>query len=143
MLVLERNQYLERGDFVISPSGDFAVGLDKSGNFLLKDKASRTIWSAATSGATRVYLQSDGNLIVKDSRNQGLWSTRTYGNNGATLVVDDGGRIAIVVESTAVWFAGIPRRNFQEPSPPNASLSFPTRAIFYYPWYVQQNMHER
>ena len=141
VLVLKSNQYLKRGDFVISPLGEYSIGIDQSGNFLLKDKTSRTIWSADTSGATRAYLQTDGNLIVKGSRNQALWSSRTYGNNGATLVVDDGGRIAIVKESLAVWFAGIPRRNVQD-SRPSTSLSFPARGIFFYPWYVtQQFMH--
>lgn len=139
-VVLEENQYLQPGDFVISPSGEFSVGLDRSGNFLLKDKTSRLIWSANTSRATRVFMQSDGNLIVKDSRNQALWSSRTYGNKGATLVVDDGGRIAIVKESTAVWFAGVPRCDVLESSSSNSSLSFPVRGIFYYPWYVTKQM---
>jgi hypothetical protein len=139
-VVLAENQYLQPGDFVISPSGEFSVGLDRSGNFLLKDKTSRLIWSADTSPATRVFMQSDGNLIVKDSRNQALWSSRTYGNKGATLVVDDGGRIAIVKESTPFWFAGVPRCNVLESSFSNSSLSFPVRGIFYYPWYVTKQM---
>lgn len=135
VVVLESNQYLKPGDFVISPSGEYYVGLDQSGTFLLKDRMSRPIWSVATSRATRVYLQSEGNLILKDSSNQALWSSRTYGNSGATLVVDDGGRLAIVKESLVVWFAGIPRSSVKVLSSSNSSLSFPTRGIFYYPWY--------
>ncbi len=126
---------------MFSPSREYQVGLDKSGNFFLEDSLSRQIWSTATTGATRVFLQSDGNLIVKGSQNQGLWSSRTYGNDGAVLILDDGGRIAIVNGATVLWFEGIPRKGHQES--PSDSLSFPVRGIFYYPWYVNTLVSRR
>lgn len=139
-VVLASNRFLDRGDFVASPSGDYLVGLDQSGNFILEDKSFNIIWSTKTQGADRVYLQSDGNLIVRNANRQALWTSRTYGNDGAVLVVDDSGRIAVMHGSNTVWLQGIPRGTYT--GPPAYDLTFPTRGIFYYPWYVFENAVE-
>ena len=101
---------------------------------VLQDRSSNNIWTAGTSGGYRVYMQSDGNVIVRDRSNRALWTSRTYNNRGATLVVDDGGRIAVMKDGTPMWLDGIPRGTYTGPS--SSDLTFPTRGIFYYPWYV-------
>jgi hypothetical protein len=132
-IVLSSNQLLERGQFVFSPNGEFKFGLTSAGDLVLQDKLSLPIWNAKVSGGFRCYMQRDGNVIVRQSNGKALWASSTYNNPDARLVVDDGGRIAVIHGNTPLWVDGIPRRVYNGPS--SSDLSFPVRGVFYYPWY--------
>jgi hypothetical protein len=112
-IVLSSNQSLERGEFVFSPNGKFKVGLTSAGDLVLQNDLSRTIWNAKVSGGFRCYMQGDGNLIVRQSNNKPIWESETSQNADARLVVDDGGRIAVVHDSTPLWVDGIPREKHE------------------------------
>jgi hypothetical protein len=111
-IVLSSNQSLETGEFVFSPNGKFKVGLTSAGDLVLQDNRSRTIWNAKVSGGFRCYMQDDGNVIVRQRNNKALWASNTSLNPDARLVVDDGGRIAVIRGIiTELWVNGIPRVN--------------------------------
>jgi hypothetical protein len=133
VVVLESNSRLNRGEFVVSPSGDYKVGLTNGGNFVLQDKNSATIWSSGTNDGYRLYMQSDGNLILRTSSGSSGWKSQTYNNRGARFVLDDGGQITVVssIHGAAVWLDGVPRGKYTGPS--SADLTYPLRGTFYYP----------
>ncbi len=120
-----------------SPSGAYRVGLTSSGHFVLQDSSFTIIWSAGISGGERCFMQADGNLIIRGNDNSPLWDTRTSNNDGARLIVDDGGRIGVVHGSTPLWMNGLPRGIYQTPPAPSDDLQFPIRGAFYYPWYPE------
>lgn len=108
------------------------MGLTNQGDFALQRRTGETIWSAGTANSGhRVFVQTDGNVIVRRSDNLSVWSSKTNGHPGAQLVVDDGGRIAVVQGTLAIWLAGIPRGVYSGRPSPN--LAFPVRGMFYYP----------
>jgi hypothetical protein len=135
-VVLDSGKSLRRNRFVSSPSGAYNVGLTSSGDFVLRDSSFTIIWSAGISGGERCFMQADGNLIIRGNDNSPLWDTRTSNNDGARLIVDDGGRIGVVHGSTPLWMNGLPRGTYQTPAA-SEDLQFPIRGAFYYPWYPE------
>jgi hypothetical protein len=134
-VVLNPRQSLLKDRFFSSPSGNYKVGLNAVGNLVFQDSVERTIWDAKVSGGVEAYMQPDGNFVVRDSSQQLIWTTHTSGNSGARLVIDDGGRLSVVLGSTLIWMEGIPRGKYS--GPPSADLLFPLRGLFYYPWYPE------
>jgi hypothetical protein len=135
-LVLDSGKSLGRNRFVSSPSGAYRVGLTSSGHFVLQDSSFTTIWSAGISGGRRCFMQADGNLLIRGNDYSPLWDTRTSNNDGARLIVHDGGRISVVHGSTPLWMTGLPRGIYQTPAA-SEDLQFPIRGAFYYPWYPE------
>jgi hypothetical protein len=134
-VVLNPRQSLPKGRFASSPSGNYKVGLSRAGNLIFQDSGDRTIWDAKVFGGVEAYMQPDGNFVVRDSSRRLIWTTHTSGNDGARLVIDDGGRLSVVLRSTPIWMEGIPRGKYT--GPPSADLQYPLRGIFYYPWYPE------
>jgi hypothetical protein len=134
--VLAPGDFLSRGEFVFSPSGSFKVGLTNSGDFVLRDSQSNLVWSAGLSTGYRCFMQADGNLIVRDSQNFPQWGSATGDNEGARLVIDDGGQIAVMQNNLRLWIEGLPRGAYQTPDAAE-DLQFPIRGAFYYPWYPE------
>ena len=48
-------------------------------------------------------MQGDGNLVVYSAAGTALWNSGTYGHPGASLVLDDGGTLAINYQGTVLW----------------------------------------
>jgi hypothetical protein len=134
-IVIGSNKFLERGDNVSSPSGEFNVHFNGAGDLVLDDQNGNVVWSADVSGGLKCFMQPDGNLIIRNSIMTVLWTSHTSINEGAYLIVDDGGRLSVVLGSSTVWMAGLPRGEYTGPSSPD--LQFPIRGIFYYPWYPE------
>ena len=133
-IVLDSDSSLERGIFVYSPNEQYKAGLGQNGDFMLKDRQDSIIWATDAGRGERLFLQSDGNLILRASSGKSLWDSGTHGNAGSVLVVDDSGLVSIVSkEGTKIWLDGIPRGVYDRPTSPG--LTFPTRGIFYYPWF--------
>jgi hypothetical protein len=134
-VVLNPRQSLPKGRFASSPAGRYKVGLNGDGNLLFQDSGDRTIWDAKVLGGIEAFMQPDGNFVIRDSSQRLIWTTHTSGNNGARLVIDDGGRLSVVLGSTSIWMEGIPRGKYTGPS--SADLQYPLRGVFYYPWYPE------
>jgi hypothetical protein len=115
-VVLQAKQHLWRGEWVWSPSGEYAVGLDSNGNFEMKDKYQTVIWSAGVSNALRCKMQTDGNLVLRDIYGRAIWTSKTSRNRGAHFVISNAGQILIYHESNVLWFDGIPAGIYDGPS---------------------------
>jgi hypothetical protein len=142
-VVLESGGFLELGQFVCSPNGDFKVGLRSDGELVLKESSSgATLWSAGiinrhgSGRAYRCFLQSDGNIIIRDGNLAALWNSQTSNNHGSYMVVNDGGQVALLQGETPIWLQGVPRGTYEKPSS-SQDLQFPIRGAFYYPWYPE------
>jgi hypothetical protein len=133
--VLAPGKNLAPGDFVSSPSGVYQFGLSNGGDLQLKGPNSNVIWNAGVSNSDKCFLQTDGNLLTRLSNKKVTWSSKTSKNYGATLVLDDGGQIAVMHRGVPLWLAGVPRGQYSGPSSP--SLQYPIRGAFYYPWYPE------
>ena len=72
------------------------------------------IWDAKVTGATRMVMQSDGNLVVRNDT-KSIWTSSTHGNSNAKLVIDDLGRMSVIWDRVAAWYAGIPRGKYTGP----------------------------
>eukprot|EP00543_Licmophora_paradoxa_P016218 CAMPEP_0202467796 /NCGR_PEP_ID=MMETSP1360-20130828/73359_1 /ASSEMBLY_ACC=CAM_ASM_000848 /TAXON_ID=515479 /ORGANISM="Licmophora paradoxa, Strain CCMP2313" /LENGTH=630 /DNA_ID=CAMNT_0049092481 /DNA_START=128 /DNA_END=2020 /DNA_ORIENTATION=- len=132
-IVIPSGGKLSRGEFVYSPNGVYSLGLNGSGDLLLRS-GNTVLWRADGDGADRCYMQSDGNLLMRKDRRL-TWQAHTGNNKGSYLEVDDGGRIAVMLNDTPLWLDGVPRGRYTGPS--NPSLQFPVRGAFYYPWYPE------
>jgi len=134
-VVLKSRDSLVRGKFVSSPSNKYNIGLNDVGDLLLQDSNQNTIWNANVKGCIEATMQPDGNFVLRDGSDKLIWTTHTSKNPGARLVVDDGGRLSLMMGQTAIWMEGVPRGTYNGPS--SRSLQFPLRGIFYYPWYPE------
>ncbi|KAL3913615.1 MAG: hypothetical protein SGILL_006418 [Bacillariaceae sp.] len=134
-VVLESRQHLTRGRFMSSPSGNYKVGLNSAGDLLFQDRNDNMIWHAGIQGGADAYMQPDGNFAIRDSSRRLIWTTHTSENNGANLVIDDGGRLSVVHNGHPIWMEGLPRGQYTGPSSPD--LHYPLRGVFYYPWYPE------
>lgn len=136
-VVLYSNEKFTKGNFVSSPSNNYQIGLSDVGDFVLRDLSDQlTVWSANVEGSVFATMQVDGNFVMRDESNKVIWTTHTSNNPGARLVIDDGGRLSIMVGRIAIWMQGVPRGVF-DGIPSSPSLQFPLRGIFYYPWYPE------
>ena len=136
-VVLYSNEKFTKGEFVFSPSEKYGIGLDDVGNLVLRDLSDHSIiWSADVEGCSVATMQNDGNFVMRDETHKVIWTTHTSNNPGARLVIDDGGRLSVMVEKTPVWMQGVPRGVYSG-TPVSPSLQYPLRGIFYYPWYPE------
>jgi len=133
---LGSGDYLNRGQFITSPSGNYTVGLTKKGDLVLRDKNMNiNIWRANTRKGVICTMQSDGNLVVRNKSRKSLWSSQTSKHYGSKLVVDDGGRVTIIHNDVIIWMQGTPSGNYT--NPPSHDLTLPARGAFYYAWYPE------
>jgi hypothetical protein len=134
-IVLGPNESLSKREWYWSPSGEYLVGLDRNGNLVMKNKNQRTLWSAGVTDGFRCFMQEDGNLILRDIDHKTIWSSNTSNNHGAKFAISDVGRVLVIHEDDVLWMDGIPTGTYKGPS--SQDLSYPIRAIFYYPWYPE------
>jgi hypothetical protein len=141
-IVLGSNTNMGRNAFRSSPNGRYSVGIDASGNFIMRDDA-KEVWrlrdesGTAVTSIDRVSMQTDGTLAMRNSAGRLSWGSGTSGNDGATMQIDDGGRVSVVFKGTPLWLDGIPRGKYVNGSPSSPDLVFPVRGAFYYAWYPQ------
>jgi hypothetical protein len=105
-VVLKSRGTLSRGEFVLSPSNKYNIGLNDVGDLRLQDSNQNTVWNANVEGCAMATMQPDGNLVLRDGNNKLIWTTHTSENPGAHLVVDDGGRLSVMMGQTAIWMEG-------------------------------------
>jgi hypothetical protein len=141
-ILLTANTRMSRNEVFYSPNGQFSafLTLDNGDLVLVDNTNNEVVWRAnAGGGAQTCNMQPDGNMLLRRSDGSVTWSTHTSGNPGASLRLDDGGQLSLMVEDgTPLWMAGIPRGQYNNSTPTtHTSLAFPIRGAFYYPWFPE------
>jgi hypothetical protein len=132
--VLTKNQSISRGEYKLSPSGKFKIGLDPDGELVVIDiKSSSVAWSSGKNGAETCVFQQDGNFVCRDGLKRTTWATDTSGNAGARLTIDDAGVAAIMLGTSEIWTSDGSKNFGQDvitviPSNPN-SIEFPETVV--------------
>ncbi|KAI2502581.1 Di-hem cytochrome c peroxidase [Fragilaria crotonensis] len=142
-ILLTANTRISRNEVLYSPNGQFSIFLTSdNGDLVLMDNTNNiVVWRAnAGGGAQTCNLQPDGNMLLRRSDGSVTWSTQTSAYPGASLRLDDGGQLSLMVEDgIPIWLAGIPRGQYNNhtttTTTTHTSLTFPIRGAFYYPWF--------
>ena len=138
---------MTRNEILYSPNGRYSVFLTLDNGDLVLYEDNVLVWSAtAGGGAQTCILQPDGNMLLRRSDKSVTWSTQTHGNPGASLRLDNGGQLALMVEDgIPLWLAGIPQGQYNNNNidgttttpASRTSLTFPIRGAFYYSWFPE------
>ena len=107
---LEANEYLQAGEFLVSPNGKFKLYYQTNGNLELKNEGNQTIWqtNTGTGKAWLTFMQKDGNFVVYSERTRAVaWSSDKYGPQytHAKLKVDDDGAIRTYDHNNNVYWS--------------------------------------
>lgn len=98
---------LRVGQAFRSCDGQSALVLFGDGNLVLLRVAGRlnVAWTSGTAGsnATNAVMQRDGNFVLYDAAGRARWSTLTYNKKGASLGLQNDGRLQVVFRGAVVW----------------------------------------
>jgi len=99
---------------LVSENGVFTATLQgDDGNFVLAQRESTILWSAATNdtNAAELIVQRDNNVVIYDAQQRAQWSTETAGTgegsarlhlqNDGNLVLKDGADAVLWATNTA------------------------------------------
>lgn len=116
---LQTNSFLATGQYLVSPSGDYYLVQQSSGNLALYSGSAPSsnpgtpVWQSygnGSGGSFWTIMQSDGNLVTYPGTGPTLagapgaiWSSGTNTGNGYTLSVLDNGVIQIMSGTTLIW----------------------------------------
>lgn len=104
--VLSQHNYFgrERGNFGLSESREFEVGLNNNGNLVIRrtGNGSGVVWML-TDGINgvvtgdRFYMQQDGNLVMRTEDRKAVWTSKSADNkrSGHALGINNCGGIAV------------------------------------------------
>ncbi|KAI9361678.1 hypothetical protein DFJ73DRAFT_956964 [Zopfochytrium polystomum] len=119
---LLRGEYMQRGEYMVSPNGRFRFVFEVNSNLCLYDHGEssedgleispKVVWSAMTEGqfADRLTLQDDGNICMFKASGKGeRWASNTDMYNRGhdyRLSIEDVGRVALYLDDDKViWEA--------------------------------------
>ena len=109
-LLYDGSQRLYKGDYICSPNGRFAFGVDLNGDVCIVDVKSIPLekyWTLGTqseSNQTFLDFQSDGNLVLYQASGESIWSTKTKDKRGNRLFVTNFGTAFIgTFHGKAIW----------------------------------------
>jgi hypothetical protein len=118
--VLSENNYFgrERGNFGQSDSGEFEVGLNRNGNFVVRRSGNSfdVIWTLKDANGMdvvgdKLYMQNDGNLVMRNEDKKAVWTSKTAnGRKGYSIGINNCGGIAVFHSPSStglVWTGGI------------------------------------
>lgn len=98
------DQVLNRGQSLVSPSGEYQLVMQEDGNLVLYRTGGVAVWDTETNGPDRfAVMQSDGNLVVYQSGGPAWWESATTGKSNAHLTLQDDGNLVIYQGWTPVW----------------------------------------
>jgi hypothetical protein len=107
-------------------SGDRALHFSQTGNLELWDTASFSLlWESGTAhrGAKRLDMQRDGNLVLYDAQGAPVWDSTTSGNEGASLLLDEGGLTIVSARGVPLWRTpDVPKAEIAEPGAAPATI---------------------
>mmetsp|Transcript_43177 Transcript_43177/g.104520 ORF Transcript_43177/g.104520 Transcript_43177/m.104520 type:complete len:810 (-) Transcript_43177:234-2663(-) len=122
-VVLVTNQKMVRNSFTKSENGVYEVGLDGSGDLVVRNAASSAVlWSLAAEvqqpiNGRAIFMQNDGNLVIRGEptatrpNGSALWTSNTVGpRDSYHFTIDNSGGIAVVLlfqNSRVVWSGGL------------------------------------
>eukprot|EP00545_Synedropsis_sp_CCMP1620_P000405 CAMPEP_0119032184 /NCGR_PEP_ID=MMETSP1176-20130426/41921_1 /TAXON_ID=265551 /ORGANISM="Synedropsis recta cf, Strain CCMP1620" /LENGTH=553 /DNA_ID=CAMNT_0006988595 /DNA_START=200 /DNA_END=1861 /DNA_ORIENTATION=+ len=137
-VVLQSGASMSRNEAVYSPNGLYSFVMNENGDLILFGGDDEVLWRADGEGAEKCYMQSDGNLLLRKADRSSTWKSHTNGNYGAYLILDRGGQLAIISDdkdsTMPLWITGVPKgKGFSKV----ASISFPVRGAFYFPWFPE------
>lgn len=100
---LYANEYLVRGQYLISNNGQYTLSMQDDGNLVLYGRG-RALWTTNTNGlsVSKCIMQGDGNLVIYGYP-QTLWASNTAGWPGSYLVVQDDGNVVIYIGQKCIW----------------------------------------
>jgi hypothetical protein len=105
--------FLEPGQSVHSPNGQFSLTLDSYGTLAAYGPSGDQLWSGGISGepVSEAILQTDGNLVLYGPNNDDgtanpIWASNTAGYQGDTLVADYDGFWINDQGGNAIWHNG-------------------------------------
>jgi hypothetical protein len=99
---------LGMGQAVSSCDGRFTLTMQNGGDLALTWSGG-LLWDDAQDGhpdGVNLVMQWDGNLVsyYNEGSNGGpIWNTGTSGNPGASMVLDNGGNLSVVLNGTTLW----------------------------------------
>ena len=103
--VLLAHEKLVAGEHICSENRRYEFGLSPQGELAIWAGA-KISWSAGTFGSTvHLVMQGDGNLVLYNAIKP-LWDTKTHGNPGATLKLENDGRVVIRLGGAVIWSRG-------------------------------------
>jgi hypothetical protein len=101
------NEFLEPGQQLQSPNGQYELKFQKDGNLVLYSKQEvYPLWHTGTSNskAHRLRMQSDGNLVISNEEGKPVWNAATHNKNARKLVLQNDGNLVIYSDNgQAVW----------------------------------------
>ncbi len=88
---------LAPGESWFSPQQQYMLTLQHDGNIVIRNSQTQAIhWQSGTQGpVSGLVMQSDGNLVLYNQQSP-VWHTYSWGNQGASLSLDDNGRLQIL-----------------------------------------------
>src|SRR4051812_12920816 len=100
---LLKGERLDRGQFLTSHNGAYALTLQEDGNLVLAERGS-AVWSTATNGqdVVRAEVQSDGNFVLY-TRDKPVWHSDTKGAKDVRLVLQDDRNLVLYGFDGPAW----------------------------------------
>lgn len=102
------NEYLDAGQRLVSPDGQFVLTMQGDGNLVEYAPGNRAVWSSGTNRPGSILrMQGDGNVVIVAPGNQAVWATGTSGNQNATLELQNDGNVVVYGQGhQARWSTG-------------------------------------
>lgn len=108
--VLQCNQHLDQGDYLLADNGCCWLRMQDDGNFVLYAQHDTPIWASGTAGqgGTFITMQPDGNLCMYNEDNDPVWASNSAGGNlpDCQLCMQDDGNVVVYPtqeRSNAIW----------------------------------------
>lgn len=121
------NEYLFRGQRIVSPDCGLRLDMQNDGNLVLYDQSrfsgDRALWSVGVNSTSWVAaMQSDGNLVTYTKFWTAHWSSHTAGNPNSYLKIqNDGNAVIYSPNGAALWSTGTAGPNRSRVPCPNSS----------------------
>jgi hypothetical protein len=92
---------LRPGQRLISPDGQYTLGMQGDGNLVLYSPVGHALWASNTGGRSVRYLgmQTDGNLVLYDTNGKPLWASNTGGKGLSHLNMQSDGNLVLYRDS--------------------------------------------
>lgn len=108
---LQTDEVLTPGQWLSSKNDLFRFRLQRDGNLVLKNNASKKkLWASKTNqnSPSHLVLQRDGNLALYSTTDQPFWSSQTEGTEAQQLRLNNDGSLVLYCNGKKVWSVNEP-----------------------------------